>query len=114
MSSNWSSRDEDEDEEEDELDLKSFDDHIIFLIDVRRDMLRQNSKGEVVLINVLKLLLSVLKLKIVESDKSCVGAVCFGAVSGHIQSPFLYFLTTYCMCMHPSLHPCRSDLVWPL
>ncbi len=80
MSSHWSGRDEEEEDEEDESEYKSFDDHLMFLIDVRKDMLGKNSLGEVILLNVLKLLLYVLKSKIVESDKSCVGAVCFGAV----------------------------------
>ena len=81
MSSHWAGHEEEEGEDEDDLEYKSFDDHIIFLIDSRKEMLRQNSRGEVILVNVLKLLLCVLKSKIVESDKSCVGAVCFGTVS---------------------------------
>jgi hypothetical protein len=73
--------------------LCSFDDHIIFLIDARRDMVRRNSKGEVMIINILKLLLHVLKSKIVESDKSCVGAMFFGAVSSGADCYWLLTLS---------------------
>jgi len=77
MSAPWNNEDE---EEEDDDDYGSVEDHIIFLIDTRKDMMKQNSKGEIVFLNILKLLLHVLKSKIVLSDKSCVGAICFGSV----------------------------------
>jgi hypothetical protein len=81
MSEPWKNEDEEEDVEEDDEEYKSYDDHIIFLIDSRKDMFAQNSKGEVILINVLKILLAVLKSKIIASSKSYVGAVFFGTVS---------------------------------
>ena len=80
MSSPWNNEEEEEDGQEDESEFKSFDDHIIFLIDSRRDMLKPNSKGEIIIVNVLKLLLTVMKSKIIQSDKSCVGAIFYGSV----------------------------------
>ena len=77
--SSWNNEEEEE-EDDDDTEYKSFDDHIIFLIDARKEMLKKNSRGEIMIINALKLLLAVLKSKIVASDKSCVGAICFGAV----------------------------------
>lgn len=80
MSAPWQNEDE-EAEEEDEDFYGSYDDHVIFLIDTRKDMMHKNSKGEVMIINILKLLLHFLKTTIVSSDKQCVGAICFGTVS---------------------------------
>lgn len=81
MSSQWSNEEEEEEEDVDESEYKTFEDHIIFLIDGRKDMYKSNSKGEIMIVNALKLLIAVLKSKIVASDKSCVGCVIYGAVS---------------------------------
>ena len=92
--SSWNNEEEEE-EEDDDNEYKSFDDHIIFLIDARKDMLKKNSKGEIMIINALKLLLAVLKSKIVASDKSCVGAICFGAVCKRLIISFLHIFVNF-------------------
>lgn len=79
MSAFWN--EEEEEEDVDDAEYKSFEDHIIFLVDCRKDMFKQNSKGEIMVVNALKLLIAVLKSKIVASDKSCVGCILFGTVS---------------------------------
>ena len=76
--SHWEDENEEEDEQE---DMNSNDDHIIFLIDSRKAMYEKNSDGEIIIVNILKSLLSCLKSKIIASDKTCIGAICFGCVS---------------------------------
>lgn len=95
--SHWEEENEEDDEDS---EMKSNDDHIIFLIDCRKAMYAKNSKGEIIIINVLKMLLSVLKSKIIASDKTCIGAICFGCVSIStcgVTTPivFLYLGLTY-------------------
>ena len=83
MNSSWktAAEEEDGDGDEDESEFKSYDDHIMFLIDSQQDMFNYNSKGEILMVNILKILLAVLKSKIISSNKSCVGAIFFGTVS---------------------------------
>lgn len=91
----WWNKDQEEEEQEEEnedSDYKAADDKIIFLIDCRHDMFGKNSKGEVHLVNCLRVLVEVMKTKVVASDKSSVGVVFYGTVRGFITAFYILAL----------------------
>ncbi len=69
----------DEADEDIDDEYKTPDDHILFVIDARPEMFELNSKGESHIINSLKVALSVMKSKIIMSERSCVGITLFGS-----------------------------------
>lgn len=82
--SSWADRSAEEAEEEEdgvEADFRSADDHVLFLVDARPAMFSRSDCGEAFIVNCLRVAQSVMKSKIVASDRSTVGVILFGAVS---------------------------------
>lgn len=98
--SGWGDRRDPEEEEgeEDALDeeYRSAEDHVLFLIDSRPSMFARSASGEAWIVNCLRVAQSVMKSKVVSSEKSCVGIFLFGAVRVATLLP--------CSCMVPHIH----------
>ena len=81
----WFAEDNDDEGEDSDLegegggdDFRSYEDQIIFLIDARENMSTKNSRGEVHMINSLRVAFAVMKSKIIASANTSVGIIFFG------------------------------------